>query len=118
MCDKYSGSSFEKFGCIGLLGICMSSAYSEKKFIVIFEIKQVQFSIISQGIKRLVIDKINYYSFRQLSEYCIVYRFPHDACMYCECFNFDSRKGVLGDSFIQPSSVCEHTRTYFYFSYE
>ena len=38
--------------------------------IEIFEIKRIQFSI---AIKRLVID---YYSFWQQSEYCIVYRSP------------------------------------------
>jgi len=60
---------------------------------VIFGIKRVQFSI---AIKRLVINKADYYSFQQQSEYCIAYRFPYYASVYRECFNFDSYKGILG----------------------
>ena len=88
------------------IGIQRKEIYS-----VIFEIKRVQFSI---TVKRLVIDKADYYSLvlfgniiRQvLSEYCIMYRFLHYTGVYHACFNIDSSKEI-GGSFTQYSSICD-----------
>jgi len=98
--------SFEKFGYNSLLEIFFTIGVQRKEiYSVIFEIKRVQFSIALLSTKPTII---------RFDNPSITYRFPHYAGMY-ESFNFDSRKGILGGSFIQHVRVA--TRVYFYSSY-
>ena len=71
MCDKLQRRAARLSKNLTVTAYWELHAIQRKEiYTVIFEINRVQFSI---AVKRLVIDKADYYSFRQLSEYCIIY---------------------------------------------